>query len=201
MNQGASENAAVEKYMERIKSVPSTQVTVASNSLNEIANTLTLHTSQEASEFIRQASRVNVYGITRQVVSGELELQAIGPSIKKLVEGGMSEADAELDIVASMCMIIEDFQMFINVPDANRLSRQAIVDVCHFIIDKMPMISVFEFAHVLSNAKAGQYGPLYNSVDGMKICSFIKEYIDEKTKYIIIEHEEQHKRNKLKGLA
>lgn len=162
---------------------------------------LAIRPSQDKRTFLRAASRVSIEGLSRAIVHEHLELKNITTTINEAVEAGATISDAEEDIMIDLCVLIEDFQLFLNVTPDNRLTKQGMRDVASFMVDKMGGLSLFELAHVLSDAKIGKYGKVYNRIDGNVLCGYVTAYQEQKQKIVIRERQEYHERLKAKGLA
>lgn len=77
-----------------------------------------------------------------------------------------------------LALIINDLRLFFAVD--NMISTDGIFSLCNMIIAKFKFLTLEEVAVCMNKAKMGEYGTVYNRIDGMIILSWMKQYVDER---------------------
>lgn len=94
--------------------------------------------------------------------------------------------DYEADLVK---MFIE-LNQFANVK--NKMNQAQIIETINLLFEEYPRISLQEYAIFFRRIKTGYYGQLYESLDGIKIMAFMKEFYREALKEYHEYKEENH---------
>lgn len=95
--------------------------------------------------------------------------------------------DYEYDLLK---MFVE-LNQFANVK--NKMSQAQIVETINLLFEEYPRISLQEYAIFFRRIKTGYYGQLYESLDGIKIMAFMKEFYKEVVKEYYEFKEENHR--------
>ena len=70
-------------------------------------------------------------------------------------------------------MLIE-LNQFTNV--SRKMNKEQIAETVKMLFEEYPRVSLQEYAIFFNRIKGGQFGQLYESLDGIKIMAFMKEF-------------------------
>ncbi len=100
-------------------------------------------------------------------------------------------------IVAEMLMELNEFT---NV--SRKMSEGQIVETVNILLDEYPRLSLQEYQVFFNRIRSGKFGQLYESLDGIKIMAFMKDFYQEvlnayhefkEEKHNQIKRDEQHR--------
>lgn len=78
----------------------------------------------------------------------------------------------------NIVLILNDLRLFFQVD--NMISTDGLYSLCGIITSEYKNLTLEEIAMCMNNAKLGNYGKLYNRLDGAIILSWLKQYVTEK---------------------
>lgn len=94
-------------------------------------------------------------------------------------------------IIADMLM---NLNQFTNV--SRKMNSSQIAETVNMLLNQYPNMSLQEYQFFFNNIRSGHYGQLYESMDGIKIMAFLKEFYKELTREYHNFKEEEHIRLK-----
>lgn len=78
----------------------------------------------------------------------------------------------------NIVLILNDLRLFFQVD--NMISTDGLYSLCSIITAEYKSLSLEEIAICMNNAKLGNYGKVYNRLDGAIILGWLKQYVIEK---------------------
>ena len=84
---------------------------------------------------------------------------------------------------------------FANVK--HKMNQSQIIETVKMLFQEYPRLSLQEYALFFRRVKTGFYGQLYESLDGIKIMAFMKDYYKEVSKEFNMYDEETHFNRKI----
>jgi len=99
--------------------------------------------------------------------------------------------------IAEMLMKLNEFT---NV--SRKMNESQIVETVNILLDEYPRLSLQEYQVFFNRIRSGKFGQLYESLDGIKIMAFMKEFYQEvlnayyefkEEKHNQIKQDEQHR--------
>ena len=78
----------------------------------------------------------------------------------------------------NIVLILNDLRLFFQVD--NMISTDGLYSLCGIITSEYKHLTLEEIAMCMNNAKLGNYGKLYNRLDGAIILGWLKQYTAEK---------------------
>jgi len=91
------------------------------------------------------------------------------------------------EIVAEMILELNEFS---NV--SRKMSGPQIVQTVNMLLNEYPKLSLQEYQVFFNKVRSGYFGQLYDSMDGIKIMVFIKQFYEEMVKAYNEFKEEDH---------
>jgi len=88
-----------------------------------------------------------------------------------------------------------ELNQFVNVK--NKMNQAQIIETISLLFEEYPRLSLQEYAIFFRKIKTGYYGQLYESLDGIKIMAFMKDFYHEVRKEYNDFKEENHRQIKL----
>jgi len=82
--------------------------------------------------------------------------------------------ESNKNILADMIMNLNKFS---NV--SRKMDSLQVAETVNMLLNEYPRLSLQEYQVFFNRIKSGQFGQLYDSMDGIKIMAFIKEFYDE----------------------
>jgi len=100
--------------------------------------------------------------------------------------------DSNKYIVAEMLLELNEMS---NV--SRKMNEAQIVETVNMLLDEYPRISLQEYQVFFNRIKSGQFGQLYDSLDGIKIMVFMREFYQRLVGAYNEFKEEDHRQIKL----
>jgi len=98
-------------------------------------------------------------------------------------------------IIAEMLIELNEFS---NI--SRRMTEAQIIETVKMLLSKYPNLSLQEYQVFFNKIKSGYFGQLYESLDGIKIMVFMKEYYREvNTAYIEFKEEKHQEIKRIEG--
>ncbi len=72
-----------------------------------------------------------------------------------------------------------EFSDFLNV--SRPMTMPQIKMTAELIVDTFPTLKIADLIYTFKQAAAGKFGPLYESIDGTKICAWIEQVLSERS--------------------
>ena len=86
--------------------------------------------------------------------------------------------------------MIIDLNVFSGV--ARKMNPNQIADTVNMLLDEYPRLSLQEYQVFFNRIKSGKFGQLYDSLDGIKIMVFMKDFYKEVNNAYYDFKEEKH---------
>jgi hypothetical protein len=99
--------------------------------------------------------------------------------------------NASTDILT---ILVVDIVKFFNV--GKTFNKEQVIATVELILDEFPEISIADLKLCFNKAKLGEYGKLYDRLDGAIIFSWVREYCDNKMSWAINRSENEHRKYK-----
>lgn len=117
---------------------------------------------------IEKYKKSNQLAEIQKQVSGKLSLfEAV-----RLANIQLAENNRELLVE----MLIE-LNQFTNV--SRKMNKEQIAETVNMLFEGYPRVSLQEYAIFFNRIKSGQFGQLYESLDGIKIMAFMKDFYSD----------------------
>lgn len=94
------------------------------------------------------------------------------------------------DYTNELIQMFTDLNKFVNV--SRKMSGEQISETITMLFQEYPRLSLQEYGLFFRKIKAGQFGTLYDSLDGVKIMVFMSEFYPSVVKATNYFHEERH---------
>lgn len=104
---------------------------------------------------------------------------ALTPESKSI--GALERANAS-DLEDSLILILNDLRLFFQVD--NMISTDGLYSLCDLILTEYRSLTLEEIAICMAKAKKGEYGQLFNRLDGAIIMGWLKKYDEERLQRI-----------------
>lgn len=86
------------------------------------------------------------------------------------------------DLEDSLILILNDLRLFFQVD--NMISTDGLYSLCDLILTEYRSLTLEEIAICMAKAKKGEYGQLFNRLDGAIIMGWLKKYDEERLQRI-----------------
>lgn len=123
-----------------------------------------------AKEYKGDDAEKHLNDIDSEIVKVNNELQVM-PESKTI--GQLSNINYE-DLEDSLILILNDLRLFFQVD--NMISTDGLYSLCDILIFEYKSLTLEEVAICMSKAKKGEYGQLFNRLDGAIIMGWLKTY-------------------------
>ena len=140
-------------------------------------------------------------------MTGDKSLQTYKPGeLTKLIKEQVATCSTPYELVRMEQFIIagEDnkqavAEMLLELNEFSNVSRKMngsqVVETVRMMLQQYPNLSLQEYQAFFNRIRAGYYGQLYDSLDGIKIMAFIRQFYDEmNTAWIEKVHENDYRR-------
>lgn len=81
---------------------------------------------------------------------------------------------SDKNIVAEMLLELNEFS---NV--SRKMNESQIIETVNMLLDEYPQLSLQEYQVFFNRIRSGKFGQLYESLDGIKIMAFMKEFYQD----------------------
>ena len=95
------------------------------------------------------------------------------------------------NIIADMIFDLNDFSNL-----SRKMNPGQIAETVNMLLDEYPRLSLQEYQVFFNKIKKGYFGQLYESLDGIKIMAFMKQFYDEMVKAYNEFKDEKHQEYK-----
>ena len=94
-----------------------------------------------------------------------------------------------------LTVLIVDAVLFFNV--GKTMNPEQVKDTSEMILDEFVEITPADLKLCFNKAKKGEYGHVFDRIDGQVILNWIRQYCDDKISYFINKNERAHNNQKL----
>ena len=103
------------------------------------------------------------------------------------------ESTHEQTVIVVSEMII-GLNEYLNIQ--RTMNETQILDTANLILEHYYYMKLHEIQYVLNQAKAGRFGQLYESIDGLKIMGWFNKYAEERMNHFETESIRTHEQTK-----
>ena len=121
-------------------------------------------------------SEVKKDAIKTKTIQQAIEKSEISPTLV-----AVKQSIGEEKLVAVVEVLLVDLIEFFNFKD--KMSPKQIEETAILIVADFKNLHLNEIAFILSEAKKGKYGEMYNTINGQKIYSWFSGFFDKRCEY------------------
>jgi len=122
---------------------------------------------------VQEGDKSKIVALSSKV---SIQTSLVAPTLKTL------EKKYGLDDLASLIsMLILQTASYLNL--SNNINEDQSLETAFLLLEKYPHETIDDFIVMFKNAKKGEYGEIYNRLDGQLIFKWMEKYLEEKADF------------------